>query len=278
MEKISVFGATGFIGSKFCEMYPNNIIKIDRNDFFPKTNNILYFISTTDNYNVFSNPTIDVETNLIVLLKVLQNCKEGDIITFISSWSVYGETQLPAKEDAFCNPKGFYSITKRAAEQLLMSYCNTMKINYRILRLGNVIGIGDKGISKKKNALQYLIREIQAGHDINLYRGGHFIRDYMDVEDICLGINLCVRSEKINEIINIASGNPYVFLDLMNYCKEKIKSKSNFIKIEPTDFHKQIQAKDMYLNIDKLKELGFAPKYSIYDTLDRILLSNEKNE
>jgi nucleoside-diphosphate-sugar epimerase len=277
MNKLSVFGSTGFIGSKFCEMYPDNVIKIDRNDYIPKTKDILYFISTTDNYNVFSNPTIDIETNLIVLIKVLQNCKEGDTINFVSSWFVYGDAPLPAEESSFCDPKGFYSITKRTAEQLLISYCGTMKINYRILRLGNVIGATDKGVSKKKNALQYLIGEIQSNHDISLYHGGNFIRDYSDVEDICFGINLCLNSNKIDEIINIASGNAYKFLDLMNYCKNKTNSTSKFITVEPTDFHKQIQVKDMYLNIDKLKSLGFVPKYSIYESLDKII-SNKKNE
>jgi NAD dependent epimerase/dehydratase family enzyme len=51
-NKFSIFGGTGFIGSKFCELYSDQIIKIDRNDYKPQSNNILYFISTVDNYNV----------------------------------------------------------------------------------------------------------------------------------------------------------------------------------------------------------------------------------
>jgi nucleoside-diphosphate-sugar epimerase len=278
MNKLSIFGSTGFIGSKFCEMYPDNVIKIDRNNYVPKTNNLLYFISTTDNYNVFFNPLIDIETNLIVLIKILQNCKKGDTINFVSSWFVYGDAPLPVTEDSFCDPKGFYSITKRTAEQLLISYCNTMKINYKIFRLGNVIGATDKGVSKKKNALQYLIKEMQYNRDINLYNGGNFTRDYTDVEDICQGINLCINHGKINDIINVASGNAYNFLDLMNYCKKKINSTSNFISIDPPEFHKQIQVKDMCLNIDKLKSFGFIPKYSIYESLDKIIENKYKDK
>jgi len=277
MNKMSVFGATGFIGSRFCEMYPENIIKIDRNDYVPKTNDILYFISTTDNYNIFSNPELDIETNLLILIKVLKNCKKGDTINFVSSWFVYGDTPLPAKEDAYCNPKGFYSITKRTAEQILISYCQTMEINYRIFRLSNVIGETDKGVSKKKNALQYLISEMKNNNDINLYHGGNFIRDYTYVNDICSGIALSIEKSNLNSIVNVGSGNAYNFLELMNYCKNKLNSNSKFNTIEPTDFHKIVQVKDMYLDTEKLKLLGFVPKYSVYDALD-IIIENEKGQ
>ena len=55
INKISVFGSTGFIGSRFCEMYKNNIITIPRNEYITKSNEILYFISTIDNYNIHTN-------------------------------------------------------------------------------------------------------------------------------------------------------------------------------------------------------------------------------
>ena len=48
-EIISVYGGTGFIGSRFCELFNNDIVKIDRDENAAKTRNILYFISTVDN-------------------------------------------------------------------------------------------------------------------------------------------------------------------------------------------------------------------------------------
>ena len=115
---ITVYGGNGFIGRSFCESIESN--KMDRNGICPPTGTktVIYFISTIDNYNVLTNPYIDIETNLIHLIRVLESCKDRDIdFIFISSWFVYGEVDLPAKEDSYCNPKGFYSITKRTAEQ-----------------------------------------------------------------------------------------------------------------------------------------------------------------
>ena len=115
------------------------------------------------------------------MIKVLENIKNKNNTTFnfISSWFVYGNTDLPAHEESYCDPRGFYSITKRAAEQLLISYCETYEIKYRILRLANVIGTGDKKVSKKKNALTYLINELKQDNAINLYSDGDLYRDYI---------------------------------------------------------------------------------------------------
>jgi nucleoside-diphosphate-sugar epimerase len=157
MNKISVFGSSGFLGSKFCHMYSEDVVSILREQRSPETKDVLYFISTTDNYNIHSDIHLDVNTNLNVFLQFLDALKnkykpEESIINFVSSWFVYGKNQdLPFKEDSYCNPSGFYSITKRCAEQLLICFCETFGYKYRILRLANVIGEGDRGVSKKKN-------------------------------------------------------------------------------------------------------------------------------
>ena len=97
----SVFGATGYVGSTFCNMYSSEVIQQEREDRIPKSNNILYLISTTDNYNVHSNITLDVDTNLRVLCELLEHCKMEDIVfNFISSWFVYGRVDLPATEES----------------------------------------------------------------------------------------------------------------------------------------------------------------------------------
>jgi nucleoside-diphosphate-sugar epimerase len=165
---ISVFGSTGFVGSKFVEMYGNQCVSISRNDNETKSKDILYFISTVDNYNVLTNPYLDINTNLTKLISVLQACRGNDFVfNFISSWFVYGKIDNPpATETTNCNPTGFYSITKYAAEKLLASYCETFGFKYRILRLTNIIGKGDKKASNKKNALQYMIQCLQKNEPI----------------------------------------------------------------------------------------------------------------
>lgn len=268
-DKISVFGGTGFIGSRFCELYKDDIYIEPRESNVPKYDDVLYLISTTDNYNVLTDVHIDINTNLNKLMDVLPNVK--GTFSYVSSWFVYGECHLPAQEEYPCNPKGFYSITKKCAEDLLISFCRTFKINYRIFRLSNIYGPGDKGVSKKKNALQYLVNEIKANRDINLYYGGNFIRDYMHVDDACRAIRLCMEKAKLNDVINIGSGYPFRFKQLIDSVIYKTGYSGKVLAIEPTEFHKTVQVKDFYLDTRKLKGLGFKPQINIEEGLSQLL-------
>ena len=276
MEKISVFGSTGFIGSKFCTLYPNIINKIDREDYTSKSNNILYLISTIDNYNIHQNLHIDIDTNLSTLMSVLENIDRNDkdlVFNFVSSWFVYGKNETTPfnEEKSICNPTGFYSITKRCAEQMIISFCETFDIKYRIFRLANVLGEGDNKISKKKNALQFLIKEVVENNDIELYNNGSAIRDYMYIDDVCNAIKHCMDNAPVNKIINIGNGKPYVLRDIILKTIEKTSSTSNIINIKPSHFHDVVQVEHSYLDISKLQSYGFKNQYDIEQIIDKLI-------
>ena len=132
-----------------------------------------------------------------------------------------------------------------------------------------MVGPFDVKASAKKNALQYLVDEMKAGRDINLYNGGSLIRDYSHVGYIVEGIQFLLENGEYNEIYNLGSGHPTVFRELIEEVATRIKYKGTIRSMEPTDFHKIVQVKDMYLDISKLLTLGFKPKksYDIPDTL-----------
>ena len=274
MERLINVLGKGFVGGRYAELTPKVIVN-ERNDYEVKSNEVLYFISTIDNYNVHTNPYLDIETNLTTLIKTLESCKGKDVtFNFISSWFVYGDVPLPAKEDAHCDPKGFYSITKRTAEQLLISYCETFGMNYRILRLPNVLGETDTKVSKKKNALQYMLRQVQNNENLGLYDGGHAVRDFLYVDDVVQAINLILQKGNLNEIYNIGSGESVSIRTCIDYAIERSGSTSKIEVIEPAKFHKVVQTVNMEIDNTKIKELGFLPKYTIYDIIDRLLEKN----
>lgn len=262
--KISVYGGTGFIGSVFKRLYPQDAMNIAREARKPESSDILYLISTTSNYNVLESTTLDVEINLSVLMEVLAECKKEEItFNYISSGFVYGNDIINAKEDDYCTPSGFYSITKRAAEMLIISFCQTFNVKYRILRLANVYGTEDLESSGKKNALGFLISLLKENKEISLYDGGDVLRDYLHVEDICRAIKLVMEDGDINSIYNIASGKPRKFHDIIMMAKEYLGSSSSINSIEAPEFYRLAQAKNFSLNVDKLKNLGFEEKLSL---------------
>jgi nucleoside-diphosphate-sugar epimerase len=271
---IEIFGGTGFVGSEFYKKYKEECNVVPRESLeVPQDSAVLYLISTVDNYNVLENPFIDIETNLIHLMKVLDTNKNRNItFHFVSSWFVYGNVKLPANEDSKCKPKGFYSITKLCAEQLIESYCKTFKINYTITRLGNVIGKGDGKVSKKKNALQYLIEEMKNDRDINLYHGGKFYRDFVHVQDVIDGLRFIINKGESGEIYNLGSAaKPILFKTIINHIHQKLNSKSKIGTMKPTEFHDIVQVKDMYLECSKLTSLGWKPSKTVLESIDELL-------
>lgn len=280
-SKYSVYGAFGFVLGEFCRQFPEQVIRIPKEELSPSSNRIIYGISTTDNYNVFDNPTLDIETNLIHLMEVLDSCykKYGKNFefNFISSWFVYGKMEFPLvsnfplHEEALCHPTGFYSITKYTAEMMLTSYCDTFGIKYRILRLANILGSRDGKVSKKKNALQFLLDKLIHNEDIELYDGGKFYRDYMDVRDCANAIKL-VADLGTFPIYNISNGESSLFRELIDAAIEYSGSKSNvWDKLNKPEFHSIVQVQDIFLSNEKLKRLGYEQKFSIRETIQDII-------
>ncbi len=268
---ISIFGGTGFVGSYFCAETKLKVNLIPRDSREPLDDQVLYLISTTHNYHVFDDLHKDIDTNLSILVDVLKNLKPGkSVFNFVSSWFVYGENNLPVDENSYCHPKGFYSITKKAAEELIISYCETFGINYRILRLSNVYGAGDKGASKKKNALQYLIERFKNNEPVDLYYNGEFFRDYLHVKDVARAVDLVIEKGAINEIFNIGSGEKILFRDVIDLVIKNTESKSEIKIIEPPKFHQVVQVKDFYMKVDKLKTLGFKQNISIEEGIKEL--------
>lgn len=254
MSKISVFGGTGFIGSRFCEIYGG--IKIPRNQKYPETNNILYCISTTTNHNIYEDLHVDINTNLNVLMDVLDNCRNENIVfNFVSSGFVYGFEVINACESDYCNPKGFYSITKRTAEQMLINFCETFGVKYRIFRLANVYG-KDKNCSLKKNVIGYIINLLKNNQDVDLYNYGKFKRDFIFVDDVCNAFYQLMNNSEINQIYNIGTGIVTEFKDAVEYSKKILDSKSKINYLPNPAF-------DYYLNVGKLKSLGFKQRISL---------------
>jgi len=285
MAIVNVFGGYGFVGSEYCAIAKHDIIKNFRDNYKVHSDQCVYFISTVDNYNIHTDSLIDINTNLVVLMKVLDNYrdyiknnKQTGCFSLVSSWFVYGQDSgfgsgsrgIPETDS--CDPKGFYSITKRCAEQLLISYCETFGLNYRILRLANVLGKQDKKVSAKKNALQYLLGEIAKNRPVDLYDSGYFYRDYIDVRDCARAIDLVVTKGELDSIYNIGNGKPIIFRDVIRYARDAMDSGSEIRTIEQKEFHKKVQSsRSFFMDNTKLKELGYRPEYTINQTIDDII-------
>jgi len=261
----TILGGKGFVGSEYVRRFSPSFVN-ERNDYGIYTPDVLYFISTVTNHNIFRDVHVDINTNLNVLTATLDNWRkrgEHGVFNFISSWFVYGYG-TGFTEESECHPEGFYSITKRCAEQLLECYCKTFNLKYRILRLANVIGPGDTKVSTEKNVLQYLINKMKKHETIQLVDGGMFYRDYIHVEDCVDAVHKVLSAGQVNTVYNIGNQRPMLFRDAV-YCAWLLThSNSEIVEKEGT-------AHSFSMYADKLRELGYYPRYTGADLLKTLV-------
>lgn len=281
MRRVSVFGGSGFVGGEFSKQYKNEIAAIPRNEIYAEeSTDILYLISTIHNYHPKDgNPFIDIETNLFHFMKVLDaNINKDVVFNLASTWFVYGKTtDTPAKETSYCNPTGFYSITSRCREQLLVSYCETFGLKFRILRLGSVLGVGDQKASAKKNALQWMVKELAQGRGVEIYKGG-VIRDYIDVRDVVQAVHLVLEKGELNQIYNISNGHGINIESLIDVAYRESGFKGTVGMKEVPEFHKAVQIPQFYADNSKLRSLGYVQQHDIKNTIKELVHYYENNE
>ncbi len=286
MSGLTIFGGRGFVLGEYVKQYYHHAIGSissinEREDYNVYSEDVLYGISTLHNFHVFSDPYLDINTNLTTLVKVLENWKRYQdgtgtkgCFTFLSSWSCYGSGhELPVPETADCRPTGFYISTKFCAENLLKSFCIAHSLKYRILRMANILG-PDPKVSKQKNQLQYNFNLLAQNKDVELFGDGLFFRDFLHVEDAARAIELAMVRGKENEIYNIGNGSAYgliYYKDILEYAKNWLHSKGSIIYKQPTEFQKSVPVASFYMDVSKLGVLGFNPRYTGYEIFNKVV-------
>lgn len=273
MKPTTIAGSTGFIGSRYCAMYPDETVGLPSRVLSdPLYNDTLWLRSTTSNYGPLNGDLrADIEVNLLHLTEGLKRARGP--FTFVSSWFVYGAaagTTSPAREADPCDPNGWYSITKLAAEKLVRSYCQTNGIPYRILRLCNVIG-NDPRANARKAALEWMLAKVKRGEDVDVYTGDGY-RNWLHVDDVCRAIHLCLaREDTLGGVTNIGAPCSVRTYDLIQHAIGVTGSKSRVNLVAPPRFHQVVQVESFHMDTTKLRGLGFVPDMDAYQAVERVL-------
>lgn len=303
MQKISYFisGGYGLIGSALANALDGNItvlIRSEKNKTRIKNKNInviqknlseleekdlhnvdviYHCASTVDNYNVLSDPYIDIKTNLDGTIKLLELCRNLDKkpkIIFPSTFFVYGQeydkTHIPITEESKTDPLAIYPATKLCAESIIKLYSRLYNISYVICRLTNVYSENEDYTNKKKGAFNYLIMRALKGETLSIYNGGNFYRDYIFLDDVVDAL-LFLEKNKSNDTYLIGYGEPILFKDMIAYIHALTNKKSIIENIEPPSFHKAVGINNFVADISKIKKAGWKPKINFKEGINRIV-------
>lgn len=203
MERYTVLGSTGFIGSnlvKFLrakggEVYAPSRIENLRGK---ELGTVFYCIGMTADFRKKPLETIDAHVN--VLKSVLQETNVKRLI-YLSSTRVYQNNENTNTDAALrVNPHKFddiYNITKILGESICLSHSKLCKV----VRVSNVLGLDPK----KSNFLYSLIEQMKTRSKVVIQQSPEDAKDYVDIEDVCdLLYKIGTRGNK--NIYNLASG------------------------------------------------------------------------
>jgi UDP-glucose 4-epimerase len=238
---------------------------------------VIHCASTVDNYNIQTDPYLDIRTNCDGTIALLEACKEHrPKLLFVSTFFVYGNARrLPVDEESACEPLGLYPATKLCAEQFCKIYGRLHGDHVNICRLTNVYGPGEVSDNTQKGALNYLIRKARLGEPLDVYSGGDFFRDYLYVDDAVDALIAVAFHASPGELYLAGYGEPVLFKDLIECLHRLTGRKSSISSVTPPRFHEAVGIRNFSADTAKIRALGWAPKIGLEEGLRRTLASYE---
>lgn len=175
-------------------------------------------------------------------------------IIFASSAAVYGNGNIPNKEDGECKPLSQYGKSKLQAEK----YLQRKTENYFIARFFNVYG------PNSQSAVNKFCKKISNYQDIEVFGNGMQTRDYIYIDDVVDALILGIRSIGI---YNVGTGQDISTHSLIEMIHNMTRAPPNR-KDLPANKGDIARSR---ADITKIKQIGWTPRIGLEEGLWKIL-------
>lgn len=305
--KCLVLGGRGFIGSRIVNrllekrysvvvfarkrdavapLFPKGVTLIE-GDFSSSTSledalkgceTCVHAITSTSPKSANDDPIFDIQSNLLPTINLLRLIPHSPVkkLVFISSSGVYGDpVYFPINETHPTNPISSYSIVKLAIERFLSMYRIQSNLDYKILRVANPFGEGQK-IENHPGVIGIFLAKILQDQPITIWGDGSSIRDYLYVDDVASAAVAALEYDGPMKTFNIGSGQGQSLIDVIKAI-ESVTGKQATVRFEAS---RPFDITDSVLDIGNArKELNWEPKTPFIDGLKKMAdwLSAELN-
>jgi UDP-glucose 4-epimerase len=300
--KILVTGGSGFIGShlvdKLIEKKYDVIIfdisepKYESNSHFIKGDilsleqikeatqgiDIIYHLAAeADVERMYKAPIFSTILNTIGTLNVLESARINKCkrVIFASTEWVYGscKDETVNEESRLYPPHQdhIYTSSKIAAEMYIQNYHDLYGVDYTIMRFG--IPFGPR--ARPSTVTYKFLKKALSDQPITIYGSGEQFRQFVFVEDLAEGCVACLKSEAINQIINL-EGKESISIKIIAETIKKLLDKDvkiEFIKKREGDYKGRI------VSAEKAKQLlKWEPRYNYETAMKKYIGWFKKNE
>ena len=188
-----------------------------------KIDTIVHFAAESHVDRSISGPDDFINTNIVgthTLLKAakkiwLDGQPQNHRFHHISTDEVYGSLKPddpPFTEKTPYAPNSPYAASKAASDHLVRAYHKTYGLETTINNCSNNYG----PFQFPEKLIPLIITHILNGKPLPVYGDGKQIRDWLYVDDHCLGIDLILQNGKTGETYNIGGNNEWANIDIVN--------------------------------------------------------------
>ncbi len=207
-----ITGSSGFLGSHLINKLdtyisiPHEKIQIVK---YPEFDNF-FFCSSYGNMAFHTEDDKIIKANITDLVDVMLSASKINFksFVFISTSSVNLKTQT------------MYSRTKKAGEEILLSFMEKYHLPIAIIRPFSVTGVGEQ----KEHLIPTLIRSCYTGEQVNFVQEP--VHDFIDVEDVVDGI-LNLSNNSARGIFELGSGKQYSNAQVLDIVERVTGKKAN---------------------------------------------------
>ena len=210
-----------------------------------------------------NSPGVFVETNVQGTLNMLEACRQfSKRLVLVSTDEVYGSlSEGFATEEFPLMPSSPYSASKASADLLAMAYHKTYGINVVITRCTN--NYGPRQFPEK--LIPQSIIKIFQNKKIPIYGTGLNVRDWIHVDDHCLGLSLAMEKGKSGKIYNFGNVDVLTNLEVIDLLLSSLSASKELIEfVEDRLGHDFRYAVDSSL---AARELGWKPVHSFAESI-----------
>lgn len=223
---------------------------------------VIHCISTTIPSTSNSNPTLDIQQNLITTVNLLESMTRAGVKRLIylsSGGTVYGSPKyLPVNEEHALNPICSYGVVKVAIENYIGMFQTLYGLKPIILRPSNPYG-ARQGHAGVQGALSTFLVNTISNKPITIWGDGEIRRGYIYVKDMARLCRLAVESSA-EGTYNVCSGKSHSLNELLALTQTITGIKPN-VTYQPA---RAFDVKNIVLDIAKAKQVfDWSPAFTI---------------
>jgi len=252
--------------------------------YLPRANFIIHAASQASPKFYGSDPVGTMTANIIGVAQLLERSVSWNVddFLFFSSSEVYGQVspdKIPTSESdyGFINiseSRSCYAESKRAAETLGISYAKQFNVPFKSIRPFHTYGPGmalDDG-----RVFADLVRNVINRESRILHSEGTAVRAFCYLSDAVSGFFHVLLKGKQSNAYNVGNPNGALSIKELANLLSNLRTDHSPLPVEyhPSARNREYLASPISINspnVEKLKTLGWSPKYSPADGFSRTL-------